>query len=323
MNAPVDRSAWLAERRRGLGGSDMQHVFAEAPYGCPRRLYYDKIGEPQDFPENETAVMQRGTRLEDLVAELYAEETGRTIESRPAIVSEAHPWARVNVDRVIVGDERGPGALEIKTHGDWLFRRVKREGLLNAHVLQLQWALFVTGYSWGSYAVMHPDSWSLIYFDVPRDDVLIEAMVRAGGRFWRQVESRTPPDPLPEVDKRCRACPWRTRCRGAEIMAMHPAQPGESDLPLEQDDGLDPLLADYAEAQRMADEAEETVELIRQAIKAHMGDRRAAECHAGRVYYAPQTSQRIDTKLLRAKWPDIAKECSKPSVSRPLKIIPA
>lgn len=324
MTTTHDRAAWLQARRSGVGGSDVAAIFNEE-FGCARALWYDKTGTDPDFPRETTGPMRLGIALEPLACELYAEQTGRSLRTAPAAVHPDYPHMRCNVDRIIdpVEGLDGPGVLEVKTTNAYVFRYLRREGLRNAYILQLNHNIAVTGLRWGAFAVMERDSGSLIHFDVRRDDALIAVLLDAEARFWRSVESGPAPDPLPEIDKRCRTCPWRTRCRGAEIMAMHPGQPGESDLPLEQDDGLDPLLVDYAEAQRMADEAEETVELIRQAIKARMGDRRAAECHAGRVYYAPQTSQRIDTKLLRAKYPDVAKECSKPSVSRPLKIIPA
>lgn len=317
----TDRIAWLAERRKGLGGSDIQHIFNEEPYGCARRLFYDKRDEPKDFPEEETAIMQRGTRLEDLVAELYAERTGRTVEKRGSIVSETHPWARVSPDRAIVGDERGEGTLEIKTHNDWMFRRVKRDGLLTGHILQLQHALFVTGHAWGSYAILHPDSWSLLYFDVPRDDALIRGIIAGGERMWRTVEHGPAPDPLPTIDKRCRTCPWRTTCRGEELMPL----PGdtEREMELERDDSLDPLLADYREAKQMADEAEETLDMVKESIRRHLGERRAVECRSGRVYYAPQAALRIDAAELRAKHPSIAKTFEKPIKSRPLRVYTA
>ena len=333
MTTLAEREAWLAVRRRGLGGSDMHHVFSEQPYGCARRLWFDKRGTPADFPEEETAVMQRGTRLEDLVADLYAERTGRTVERRDTIVSDAHPWARVNLDRAISADgpERegarqmvaalGPGALEIKTHNEWAFRTVKRQGLQAAHIWQLQHALFVTGYAWGAYAVLHPDSWQMLHFDVERDAALIAVIAEAGERFWRMVEHGPLPDALPEIDRRCKTCPWRRQCRGDALMAAAgPLGKEDTGAALDQDEALAPLLADYREAERMASSAVATLDLVKDAIRDHLGARTGAACSEGKVFYRPQTAQRVDTALLKTRHPDVYQQVMKATASRPLRI---
>lgn len=322
MTTTENREAWLQERRRGIGGSDVHHVFSEPPYGCARRLWFDKRDTPADYPESESDLMRRGKRLEDLAAEEYAQKTGRKIETRLAMQSPTHSWARVNIDREIVGDDRGPGVLEVKTHGEWLWRKVKYDGLQPAHILQVQHALFVTGYSWGSYAILHPDSWRLLYFDVERDDALIATIVDAGERFWRQVEHGPMPDPLPEIDKRCASCPWRRQCRGDGILKAANLPRDDERDPLDRDEDLAPILADYREALAIADDANATVDAIKNAIRARMGARTAIECDVGRVYYRPRVSQRVDTAALKSKHPDIYKAVVRPSESRPLRIYP-
>jgi len=318
----MNEAAWLAERQLGIGGSDEHHVFSEPPYGCARRLWYDKRGVDQDYPEDETAVMQRGTRLEDLVAELYAERTGRTVERRGTIVSVEHPFLRVNVDRVILNapGQDGPGVLEVKTHNYWMFRLAKKRGLQTAHILQVQHALFVTGYRWASYAILHPDSWDLIHFDVERDDALIAQMVDAGAAFWRTVEHGPTPDALPEIDRRCQTCPWRKTCRGDALLAATHISREELAAPLEQDGSLAELLTDYREAKRMADDSAETLDAVEDALRERLGERQAVECEGTRIYYRPQIAQRVDAAGLRAKYPLVYQEVLKPSASRPLKV---
>ena len=60
---------WLARRRKGIGGSDWQDVLGLDPWGCARRLWYDKRSTPHDFPRRYTGAMKRGHKLEALVAE--------------------------------------------------------------------------------------------------------------------------------------------------------------------------------------------------------------------------------------------------------------
>src|SRR2546421_1010475 len=50
------------------------------------------------------------------------------------------------------------------------FSRMKREGLPAPYICQLQHSLGVWDYTWGSYAVFSAELWSLLWFDVKRDD---------------------------------------------------------------------------------------------------------------------------------------------------------
>src|ERR1700744_2385168 len=110
------KELWLEERRKGIGGSDVASVL-NAGYGCRRRLHYDKTGVPPDFgrPEDEISILERGTELEDIIAEKYSRKTGRKIRRMPTRVSRDNAYMRVNVDRVILNDDRGPGVLECKS----------------------------------------------------------------------------------------------------------------------------------------------------------------------------------------------------------------
>jgi putative phage-type endonuclease len=318
----ITREQWLAERRLGIGGSDVHHLFSEPPDGCRRQLAYDKLNIEPDYPQEVLPVMRRGNRLEDPAAEEYAEQTGRRVEKRGAITSVEHPFLRVNIDRVIldVADKPGDGVLEIKTMNHWALRKVRKEGLRAAHILQVQHGMAVTGFSWGAFAVLHPDSWEMLAFDVERDETLIAAIVREGRSFWAQVQEGELPEPLPEIDQRCKSCPWRRTCRSEEMIAAAKIPKSDSGIAVEQDDSLATLLADYREAKKMADESAETFELVKDALREKLGEREAVECEGSRIYYREQVAKRVDPAALRAKFPSVYDQVIKPSFSRPLRI---
>lgn len=316
-----DRSEWLAARRKGIGGSDEHHVYSEPPYGCARLLWFDKRGVEPDYPGEYTALMERGHDLEEPVAQLYARRTGRTLIRRETLRSTEHPWALVNIDREIAPiDDRGPGVLEIKTTNLWGFRKIKTEGLLPGYVLQLQHALLVTGLQWGAFAVCHPDSWQIVCFDVARDETLIASMIDAGARFWRQVEHGPMPEALPEIDRRCQSCSWRRQCRGEALLKAARIPKDDAAMAIEQATDLDDIVADYREAKKVFDDAEETLDIVKDALKSRLGERQAVQTDGTRIYYREQVSMRVDSQGLRVKYPEIFKEVQKPSVSRPLRI---
>jgi predicted phage-related endonuclease len=221
----TEREHWLQERRKGIGGSDLRHLFAreleelnEADAGCELRLWFEKIGQQPDYPEIPNDLFERGTELEPLVAGKYERETGRKLRRQPARVNKDYPWARVNMDRQVLaghGDVTDTGVLEIKTHNYWVFKMVRENGLKLSHMLQLQHGMFVPGYRWGSFGVFHPDSWTLWPSDRLRHEPTIDKIKERGDAFWKLVVLGKAPDPLPRLtDDRCKECPFRKTCRG-------------------------------------------------------------------------------------------------------------
>lgn len=326
MNAALhsETEEWHRRRLGFIGGSDVHHVFSEPPYGCQLRLWFEKRGVEPDYKREQTLLMERGKALEGVAADLYAERTGRILTRRPTIQSERWPWIGVNLDREIapVPEHDGPGALEVKTAGAWEFRRVQQEGLRPAYLLQLQHALVATELKWGAFQVLHPDTWRSIAFDVEADVELQERIVDGNERFWRRVEHGPKPDPLPEIDGRCKTCPWRKTCRGDALIAAA-IEPIERSEILDEDEQFAELLTDYAEAHRIAEDANATLDAIKDEIRRRMGDRVAVGCHGARIYYRPQISNRWDTKALGSDHPELAGKYKRPSASRPLRIYPA
>lgn len=183
-------NAQREDRKRGLGGSDAPTCAGISPYKSPLELFYEKTGQIQP-DEAEKECLEWGTRLEPLVADVYAEKTGRKIRRQPTRTHPEHPWMLGNVDRQIIGDSRGPGLLEVKTTNtfsakDW------ENGPTDAAMLQLQHYLAIYGYRWGSIAVLIAGQ-SFRYFDVERDDELIHYLIQIEGQFWARVQRNDPP----------------------------------------------------------------------------------------------------------------------------------
>lgn len=300
------------ERRRYIGGSDFTNILSLEPYGCRRKAWFSKRGE---LPEIETTNdMKRGTRGEDLAVEEYEEQTGRSVRRRKIILNADDPQFAANIDRHIVAfDERGPGVLEVKCPSSFAFRRVKSEGLHQGYIAQINWYLYITGWKWGSYAIFNLDRWELLWWDVERDQALIDLLVAEAHSFWAAVENGPMPEALDASDKRCIKCPMRARCHGEEPM---PEYAGD----VQTDNSLAPLMGEYAEAKAIFDDAEELLDGTKERIKAAMADRACVDTAGGRIYFASQSRTSIDAKGLRAKHPEIAAQFEKVSKFRSLRI---
>jgi predicted phage-related endonuclease len=231
-------------RHTFVGGSEAFELLNEKQYGrgCARALAYRKLRTPEDVQHlgaDEKAValgaiLNRGHRLEDLAAQLYMEQTGRSVIRRRKLVHNPdHPGAAVHTDRIICAhrivdngtlteEMRPTGDAEIKSHGEGPFYHILRGGLPPAHNLQIQWSLFCTGHTWGAFIILGVfGGLPLRHFDVERDQALMNIFAHAVENFWNTLKAGDLPPQLSDpADLRCKVCPYRLTCRGEALDAF-------------------------------------------------------------------------------------------------------
>lgn len=285
--AATKREAFLAERRTGIGGSDMADLFSLEPYGCARRLAYDKTGIDMDNPPDERQQRQfsRGIHGEALAVAEYVRQTARKTRKMAVRRHPAYAHFLVHADRQILAtDDRGTGALEVKCPSTFMFRKIAREGMPDAYTLQGQWELYVTGYQWGSFAVFSLDGWDLRWFDFLRDHALINRCADAAGAFWKTIKSGLLPERLPADDARCGRCAYKRTCQG-EAMLVQIAK-GQTVQPIrDQNVFLDGLADDYLDAVEMEKEAKEIKEAAAGRLRSYLGGQKAVDTGKHRVYW--------------------------------------
>lgn len=344
----TDRATLLAERLTGVGASDAAHLFSLEPYGCARRLWYEKTETPPDFAPVTTPAMERGTRLEPVIREMYREQTGR--ETRSGLLHRLYTdaWLLAHLDGDVYDPARadmpspenragksGWGVLELKCPGLREFARVKAHGLPDAWTLQLQHQLLVTGRTWGSVAVLNAERWELLTVDVEADAEIQRRIREAAGWLWGLVlQARnglavTPPDRLPPSDPRCRKCPWRTTCQGAALLDavfIEQGRCGDTPGDLPEDETLLPLVTDYLDARRLVAEAEEIKKEAHDRLAGAVGNRVGVACSAARVHYRPSEQSKLDMAAVQKYLATVlgaeAKQFERTSVVRSLKVIP-
>lgn len=107
----MSRDEWLEARKMGIGGSDAGAILGLNPYSSPTRVFLDKTGQAE--PQADNYAMKIGRDLEDYVARLFTEETGKKVRRRNAmLINDSYPFAVANVDREVVGEK---SLLECKT----------------------------------------------------------------------------------------------------------------------------------------------------------------------------------------------------------------
>ncbi len=197
----TDRTQWLAERRRGIGGSDAAAALGLSKWRTPLALYLDKTGEAEPTPESDP--MRFGTLLEPIVRQEYVRRTGNAVVyGQPAIVSDRFPWMRVNLDGRISPEV----IFEAKTaRSDAGWGEPGSDDFPQEYVLQNQHAMIVTGAVVVELAVLIAGSDFRVYRQ-QHNPGLAELLIEGERAFWQCVETRTPPDPssLAEINLRWR-----------------------------------------------------------------------------------------------------------------------
>lgn len=299
------REDWLAERRLGLGGSDIAAVCGLSPWRTPYDVYADKLGLAPEQDDNDA--MYWGRVLEDVIAEEYARRSGHKVRRVHRILRHPkHAWMAANLDRAIVTNDRGRGVLECKTAGAFKLADWGDEGTDEVPVYyrtQVQWYLAITGYDYGDLAVLIGGRDFRVY-TLPRDDELIDDLVRIGERFWREhVAAGVPPDAV----------------NAADLAAMFPADDGSTVIASPE---IATAVARINEIRREEKELKAQRDRLEFDVKQWLAESSTLTDATGSplATWKTQTSRRVDTKKLRAEFPDVANRVEKTTTTRVLRV---
>lgn len=180
------------DRMQGIGGSDAPVVVGLSPFKSPYQLYLEKRGEAP-IDDEETFRMQLGNILEEPIAQLYCERTGRTVRRQPMVAHDDYPFMLANIDRQILKDPRGPGIYEGKTTNEWSGREIHgADDLPDHYYIQAQHYMAVYDYAWASFGILVGTA-RFVWCDIARNDEVIAELIKQEAEFWGRVQSGNPP----------------------------------------------------------------------------------------------------------------------------------
>jgi putative phage-type endonuclease len=193
----LSREDWLAVRKRGIGSSDAAAAVGLNPYKSQLELWLEKTGRDENLPKSdpldEDSPTYWGNVLEPIVARHYSKRTNHRVRRINAVLQHADPalpWMLANIDREVIG-AGDVQILECKTagiNGATLWR----EGVPEYVQLQVMHQLAVTGKQAADVAVLLGGQMLEIH-RIERDEQVITNLVELERRFWRYVETDTPP----------------------------------------------------------------------------------------------------------------------------------
>lgn len=295
----MERPQWLAERRKGIGGSDAAAVVGMSQWATPYTVYMDKLGLLPEQEESEA--MRQGRDLEEYVAQRFTEATGKKVQRcNYMITNKAWPFAIADIDRRIVGED---AILECKTTSTLDLKQFRGGEFPVRYYPQCVHYLAVTGAKKCYLAVLVLGR-EFHVFTLERDEDEIAALMGAEREFWGMVESQTPPDMTgqkPDTD--AVGAIWAdSRDEEADLLGM---------------EALFRALAAAEESERLAKAMKDKAV---NEIKARMQTADRGSCTGYRCTWKTQTRRTLDAKRLREDYPEIPwDDYTKISTSRPFK----
>lgn len=294
----MDHETWLQYRKKGIGGSDAGSICGLNPYATAISVFQDKT-QLQTEEKEDNEAMRQGRDLEEYVAKRFTEETGKKVRRANAIFyQEENPFMLANVDRLIVGENAG---LECKTASAYSADKWKDGHIPESYEIQCHHYMAVTG----------ADAWYIacivlgkefIWHKIERDEEVIQMLMQIESDFWN---NNVLANKMPAPDG----------SKAAEELLSRYYKDSEPDKTISLV-GFDEKLKRRAEIAELQDKLDREKKQIEQEVKIYMEDAEKAESGHFSVSWKSVSSNRVDSKKLKADYPDIYKECVRASESR-------
>ena len=302
LSPDIDREAWLAARRKGIGASEIAAVLGISPWESPFSLFWRKV---QGWDFEPSAEMEWGNRLEPAVAQKYADANPGVALVAGELMTGHEPWMLATPDRLVrelcsctpedCDWDNGYGVCRVCE--GWGYRPTSRVlELKTAHSAdgwgepgtsdipvhyraQVQWQMAVVDVEWADLAVLIGGS-DYREYTVLRDEKDIAVMVEAGRRFMARIEAGDPP-PLDDHHATL-----------ATVKRLHP------DL----DDTEAQIPPDIAAGYRRACAMERTAKRVKARYETRLRDAmgRARRATSGGTFVASRSIYEVDGHTVKA-----------------------
>lgn len=288
----LNRDAWLAQRRTGIGGSDVAAILGLSPWRTPYQVWEDKTGRSEEQPE--TPALYWGRLLEDPIRQAYADRTGLTVTKPDRMfTSEEHPFMLANLDG-IASDGR---IVEFKTtsRADGWGEEGSDE-IPDHYQTQVQHYMSVMGVERADVGVLIAGRDFRIY-TVEADAELQQMLIEEEAKFWELVKTDTPPGVNCTTDAARR---WRTATANkflsadAEILSV-----------------WEDLCAIRHQIDVLKEEEDALKTLIMRAMKDAVSLKADGKTLAS--WSLPSARKTVDTKRLKEEFPNVYESVLKQS----------
>lgn len=286
------------DRTKFIGGSDAPAVLGLSRWSSPLKVWALKRGEITEDISDRLSV-KLGVALEDTVANLFMEETGKKVRRVNEIIY--HPlydFIGAHIDRRVVGEK---AILECKTTSAWKAKEWEGEEIPREYILQCCHYLAVTGADRCYLAVLIGNQDFKIKI-IERDEPLLREIVAKEVYFWREFVI---PGEMPKVI---------TKNDGETLNSLYPMAEEGQEVQLGDDaaqiiETLEGMKQDAKHLEGLIDQKENELKaMIKENEVGVLGDRR--------VFWSNRKARRLDTNAIKKERPEIYEQFTKENVTR-------
>ena len=208
-----DRDAWLDNRMRGIGGSEIAAVVGMNPYMDNITLWELKTGRRKRDDISQKPYVQYGTQAETLLRELFRLDYPQykvDYADNNSWHNPIYPWALASLDGWLTDEHGRRGVLEIKTseiksaaqHAKWDGRipdQYYAQILMYMAVTEADFAVCKAQLktTYDGDVILTTRHYHIERIDVQSD---IDYLMEQGAQFWQHVERyERPPLVLPSI----------------------------------------------------------------------------------------------------------------------------
>jgi putative phage-type endonuclease len=297
----LSRAEWLEFRKKGIGGSDAAVVCGMSKYKSPFELWQEKTGKTESVEAGEKAYW--GNALEPFVRAEFEKRSGYEVHLEETILQHPHhPFMLANVDGIILNEEYPKGCIfEAKTASAYLEHEWEDGKVPEAYQLQVQHYLAVTNFE-GAYIAVLIGGNTFKWTFIPRDEELIEMLIKIESVFWDYVTR----DVAPPID-------------GSEASTYFIKELYkfcEKNSKIELPEKAEALIVQYEEAQEVEKEMATRKNEAANKIKAMLGNCEIGTCSERVVSWRNVNTEKFDTTSFKVEHPDLYSQYLKNSSYR-------
>jgi putative phage-type endonuclease len=280
---PEERAAWLAERRTGIGGSDIAKILNISPFGTSFQLWLEKTGRHEDEIRNAGRI-EWGNRLEPVILDYWQDTHGKTLVRGKRVRHPQHAIVRATLDGCT---DDGVAVVEVKNVD------MTPKTPQPYYQCQVLWEMLASGASEGYLLELVRGHDPVEFrFDAADPDVVehTKTMLDLALAWWdAHVVHDNPPDPLARDV--------------ALVQRLFPAVDVDASVDLP-----DELVSDYLAAKEDETAASMRKDLAQTKIQMLMGSAKHGRSGMGKVsWYSVSGRETIDLSAVKKHHPDAAK----------------
>lgn len=290
---------WLRQRTHSIGGSDASIILGLNKWKTPFELWLEKTGQ-SDLEDTSGEAAYFGNILEDVVAKEFEIRSGKKVRRNNFMLKHPeHDFITANIDRKIVGED---ALLECKTASAFLAKDWEGEIIPAPYLVQVQHYLGVTGYEHAYIAVLLGGQ-RFMWKDIERDDELIQMIFDAEVHFWKHhVLGNIPP----ALDG----------SSAAEKFLKERYQETDPDKVVDLSFDFKEKLDNYFDLKENIKQLQGLAKQTENELKHELKEAETGFVKNYQIDWKPIKQNRVDSKLLRSKYPDVYNSVLKQSQYR-------